>query len=99
MFYIVDTIARRDAKSKWIVSVIKDKEKRSVWHPNTLGFRLNPLERIKNIAADSDDEGIPRVTDLDFNSSMIVSATGHVLATLRPWNLFDIHEKEREICK
>ena len=99
LFGIIDTIAKRDAKSKWIVSLMKKNEERISWHPSTLGYRLEPLEPIKNIAADSDDEGIPRATDLDFNDNVIVSATGHVLAKLMPWNLMDIHEKEREIRK
>jgi hypothetical protein len=99
LFHIIDTIAKRDAKNKWIVSLMKKNEERQSWHPNTLGFRLDPLESIKSAAADSDDEGIPRVTDLDFNDNVIVSATGHVVATLMPWNLMDIHEKEREIRK
>ena len=96
IFYIIDTIAKRDAKNKWIVSLMKKKEAREAWHPNTLGFRLDPLEPIQSAGADSDDEGIPRVTDLDFNENMIISATGHMVATLMPWNLMDIHEKERE---
>ena len=99
LFDIVDTIAKRDAKNKWIVNLMKKNEARSSWHPNTLGFRLDPLECIKAAGADSDDEGIPRATDLEFNDNMIVSETGHVIATLMPWNLMDIHEKEREIRK
>lgn len=99
LFSIVDTIAKRDAKSKWIVSLMKKNEERKSWHPNTLGYRLDPLESIKSAAADSDDEGIPRVTDLDFNNNVIVSATGHVLATKMPWDLMAMHEREREIRK
>lgn len=78
---------------------MKKNEARTSWHPNTLGFRLDPLEFIKSEGDPDDYEGIPRCTDLEFNDNMIVSATGHVLATLMPWNLMDIHEKEREIRK
>ena len=81
------------------MNLMRKNEERLSWHPNTLGYRLDPLEHIHTANADEDDEGIPRVTDLDFNENMVISATGHVVATLMPWNLMDIHEREREIRK
>jgi hypothetical protein len=62
------------------------------------GFRLEALEPIAS-AGDDDDEGIPRVTDIDFNEGCMVSVAGYVVAKTTPWNLFKIHDNERLLKK
>jgi hypothetical protein len=56
---------------------------------------LDPLETIKTAGADDDEEGIPVITDMDFNEDCLVSICGYLLPRHRPWNLFVKHENER----
>jgi hypothetical protein len=53
------------------------------------------LETIKNSGGgggdgeeEEEEEGIPVITDMDFNEQVIVSLSGYLLPTHRPWNLF-----------
>jgi hypothetical protein len=48
------------------------------------------------IGDDDEDEGIPRITDIDFIDP-IVSSCGLVLAKTKPYNLHAIHAREKEV--
>jgi hypothetical protein len=103
LFHVVDTICRREAKKEWQDKIQQKRKARSVWHPATIGFRLDPLETIKNSSGggggdgeeEEEEEGIPVITDMDYNEKCLVSVSGYLLPTHRPWNLFIKHENER----